>query len=72
MSNQHGHFVPPRRTEVVAPFVDINGWTAAASELRIRILLNRTSSPDVDRALAYEAQRLAAIRNPTGGRLETR
>ena len=63
MIAQRANFVPPRRTETFGPFVDVNSWTAAGSELRIRILRNRTPSPEVDQALANEVERLEAIQS---------
>lgn len=52
----------PSHVPVAAPSVDVNGWTPAASELRIRILRSYEPTPEVERALAYEAWRLSVVR----------
>lgn len=47
---------PPR-----ADAVETEGWTAAASQLRIRLLLGREPAPALNRALAEEVRRLGVL-----------
>ena len=41
--------------------IETIGWTARASELRIRLLLDRDPTPELNRALYDEARRLATL-----------
>jgi hypothetical protein len=52
----------PNHFDAAAPSVDVNGWTEAASDLRIRILKTYERTPEVERALQYEAWRLEVVR----------
>lgn len=52
----------PSHLDTHEPSVDVNGWTEAASDLRVRILKTYERTPEVERALQYEAWRLEVVR----------
>jgi len=56
---------PSRHAEAERLSVDVNGWTEAASILRIRILRSYERTPEVEGALKYEAWRLQAVKSGT-------
>lgn len=61
MNMHRNPLVTPQLGQLPPTPVETSGWTPAASQLRIRLLLNREPREDVELALAYEARRLAAL-----------